>query len=156
MLLFKRSLLYILLQNSHIKFIYFSIFYKIIVNLKYTFFFFLHQIYIKFLYYRLYLLNVNFFFLFKDYIYFVHYFEHLNKINFTFTILPVKIKTYSVLRSPFVYSKSREHFAVYYYCLFFDLKPWKLSSVYLHLLENSLYNLQLHHSKFWYKRFINL
>jgi len=145
-----------LVKKSRIKFIYFTIVYKILAIFNYSSFFYLKSLSVKFYCYRLYLLNTNFYFLFIDYIYLINYFEYLNKSSLALSVLPLKIKSYSVLRSPFVYSKSREAFSVHYHCLFFDIKSWSLSEVYLLFLNRLLYDIRLDNSKMWYKRIISL
>lgn len=145
-----------LVRKSRIKLIYFTIVYKILAMFNYSFFFYFKSLSVKFYYYRLYLLNTNFYFLFIDYIYLINYFEYLNKNSLALSVLPVKIKSYSVLRSPFVYSKSREAFSVHYHYLFFDIKSWSLSEVYFLFLNKLLYSIQLDNSKIWYKRIISL
>jgi hypothetical protein len=100
----------------------FPIFYKVLFSFNYNLFFFFKLGFIKSAYYRLYLLNTNFYSIFVDYIYTINYIAHLNKGNMCLSFLPIKVKSYSVLRSPFVYSKSREQFSVNYYSLFFSIQ----------------------------------
>lgn len=145
-----------LVTSSNIKLIHFTIVYKILAMFNYSSFFYFKSLLVKSLYYRLYLLNTNFYFLFIDYIYLINYFEYLNKNHVTLSILPIKIKSYSVLRSPFVYSKSRESFSVHLHYLFFNIKPWKQSNIYFLFLNKLLDDIQLDNSKFWYKRLISL
>jgi len=154
--LLKRSYLQGLVRKSRIKLVYFNIIYKILARFDYSFFFYFKSLPISSYYYRLYLLNTNFYFLFVDYIYLINYFEYLNKNSLVLSVLPVKIKSYSVLRSPFIYSKSRESYSVHYHYLFFNIKSWSLSEVYNLFLNKLLNNIQLDNSKFWYKRIIFL
>ena len=156
MKLLKKTYLKGLVKNFKIKFIWFSIFYKILTISNYSFFiYFKYLTNIGFLF-RLYLLNINFYLLFIDYIYLINYVSSYSKDSMIFVQLPIKIKSYSVLRSPFVYSKSREHFSINYYRFFFDLKPWRLSNASFIFLEHLLWNIKLDNSKFWYKQLFYL
>jgi len=130
------------------KFIYFLIIYKLIFKFNYSYFFYFKDLLITSVYYRFYLLNVSFKFLFFDYIYFISYVNYINKLSFSLSSLPIQFKSYSVLRSPFVYSKSREHFVVNYYCLFLNIKPSIKSLFYSNFLDRILKNIRLDSSKF--------
>jgi hypothetical protein len=112
-----------LVRRSRIKLIYFTIVYKLLAVFNYSSLFYFKSLSIKSYYYQLYLLDINFYFLFLDYIYLINYFESLNKSSSGLSVMPVSIKSYSVLRSPFVYSKSRETYSVHYHHLFFNIKP---------------------------------
>ena len=63
-----------------------------------------------------------YYFLFIDYIYIINYISFFSRNVPRVFSLPVKMNSYSVLRSPFVFSKSREDFVVNHYCLFFSQK----------------------------------
>jgi len=154
--LLKISYLHSLVKSSNIKAVYLSVIYKVLTIFNYSSFFYLKLVSIKNIYYRFYLIHVNFYFLFIDYIYLVNYLKYLNKNKFSLFSLPIKIKSYSVCRSPFVYSKSREDFEVKYHKLFFNIKPWKLSETYVYFLDMLLSNLKFDNSKSWYKKAINL
>ena len=122
MKLLKRIYLNGLVKASIFNVSCFSIFYKVLFFFNYNFFFFFKLAVVKAMLFRLYLLNSNFYFIFTDYIYLINYINHLNKGNVNLSTLPIKLKSYSVLRSPFVNSKSREHFMLNYYCIFFNIK----------------------------------
>jgi hypothetical protein len=97
--------------------------------------------------YRLYLLNTSFYFLFTDYIYIINYFKCLNNRCGFLSILPVKIKAYSVLRAPFVYSKSRENFSVQLHFFFFDINALELSDAQLPFYNTLIHNIAIDNSK---------
>jgi hypothetical protein len=127
--------------------IYFPIIYKVLTIFNYSLFFYFKFLAIKTRYFRFYLLNVNFYFLFIDYIYIINYISFFSKNVPRVFSLPVKIKSYSVLRSPFVFSKSREDFAVSYYCLFFTVNILHTSDTYFLFLDTLLSNFRLDNSK---------
>ena len=154
MKLLQRRYLFGMLQYSFIKWIYSSIVYKIFIRFNYNYFFYLKFLIIKNFYYRFFLVSVNFNFFFFDYIYLINYFSQLNKTELILCSLPTKIKVYSMLRSPFVYSKSKEHFSVSYCHMFFDTKLLKFSDIYFSFLEESFSKIQLYNSKFWYRSII--
>jgi hypothetical protein len=95
--------------------------YKILLISNYNFFRPLKLCSIRYTYYRLYLLNASMVFIFVDYMYLMSYLKYFRKKKLNMFFLPIKIKSYSVLRSPFVFSKSKEQFAVNKHKLFFDL-----------------------------------
>jgi hypothetical protein len=101
--------------------------------------------------YRVHLLNTSFYFLFVDYIYIINYFKCLNNSCGFISTLPVKIKAYSILRAPFVYSKSRENFSVQSHFLFFDINAWKLSEAQAPFYNSLIHNIAIDNSKLWYK-----
>lgn len=148
MTLLKQSLLYGFVKVSHFKLIYFSIIYKVLTIFNYSLFFYFKFLTIKARYFRLYLLNVNFYFLFIDYIYLVNYISFFSKNSGRVFSLPIKMRSYSILRAPFVYSKSREHLVINYYCLFFNINILKVSSVYFLFFDNLLSKFKLDNSKF--------
>jgi hypothetical protein len=155
-MLLKKKYLQGLVRNFKIKFLWFSIFYKTLTISNYSFFICFKYLTTMTFSFRLYLLNINFYFLFLDYIYLINYISFYSKYSFAFVQLPIKVKSYSVLRSPFVYSKSREHFSINYYRFFFYLKPWRLSKFNVIFLDRLLWDIKLDNSKFWYKQLISL
>ena len=96
-------------------------YYKLLTISNYSFFFYFKLKFNVRLSYRIYLSTVNFYFLFLDYIYLINYIKRYSSVHLNLFFLPVTVKTYSVLRSPFVYSKSKEHFEVINYKVFFNL-----------------------------------
>jgi hypothetical protein len=146
--LLKQSFLYGFVKASNIKLIYFSIIYKLLTIFNYSSFFYFKLLTIKARYFRLYLLNVNFYFLFIDYIYIINYISFFSRNVPRVFSLPVKMNSYSVLRSPFVFSKSREDFVVNHYCLFFNISILHVSTIYFLFLDKLLANFRLDNSKF--------
>ena len=144
----RRKYIQCFVRFFHFKFIYFLIIYKLIFKFNYSYFFYFKNLLIESIYYRFYLLNASFKFLFLDYIYFIGYLNYINKLRSSRFSLPIQFKSYSVLRSPFVYSKSREHFVVNYYCLFFNIKPSIKSLFYFNFLDTVLKRIRLDSSKF--------
>jgi len=134
------------------KTIYTCLVYKVLTIFNYSIFFNLKLQLINNYYYKLYLLNVNFYFLFLDYSYLFNYIRYLNKDTLFLTSMPVKIKSFSVLRSPFVFSKSQEHFEIQTFRAFFKIQLWTLSTLYCAFLDHILLRVTLHSSKFWFKR----
>jgi len=121
--LLKTSVLRNFIIQSESKLVYTTIIYKAFTIFNYSLFFHLKLQTIAILHYNFYLLNVNFYFLFIDYIYLFNYIRNLTRANSYFVSLPIRVKSYSVLRSPFVFSKSREHFGIAYHKLFFNISP---------------------------------
>ena len=156
MKLLKQLFLFGFVKGSNIKLIYFSIIYKVLTIFNYSLFFYFKFLTIKARYFRLYLLNVNFYFLFIDYLYIINYVSFFSKNSPRVFSLPIKMKSYSVLRSPFVYSKSREHLCISHYCLFFNINILNVSFIYFLFLDKLLSNFKLDNSKFLYRRFIYL
>lgn len=154
--LLRRCYLYNFFKKSQLKLIYSLIIYKIFIKFNFLFFFNFRSLLITFFFYRFYLLSTNFSFIFTDYIYLITYIFFFNKHNASLFSLPIRTKSYSVLRSPFIYSKSREHFAINYYSIFFQIKFPIASELYFYFLDKMLFNIKLNNSKFWYKRIIEL
>jgi len=148
MKLLRQSFLYGFIKASNIKLIYFPIIYKVLTIFNYSLFFYFKFLTIKARYFRLYLLNINFCFIFIDYIYIINYISFFSKNVPRVFSLPVKMKSYSVLRSPFVFSKSREDFAVSHYCLFFNINILHPSNTYFLFLDKLLSTFRLDNSKF--------
>ena len=136
------------IHSFYCKFFYFLMIYKIVFKFNYSFFFNFKAFSIKLIYYRIYLLNVSFKLLFFDSVYFISYIRFFNSFTISTFTLPIYLKSYSLLRSPFIYSKSREHLVINYYCLFFSIGFYKCSSLYLFFIYRFFSNISLNSSKF--------
>ena len=156
MFLLQRCYLYNFFKRSYLKLIYSLIIYKIFIKFNFFFFFNFKSLLVTYFHYRFYLLSTNFSFIFIDFIYLITYLFFFNKLNVSLFSLPVKMSSYSVLRSPFIYSKSREHFAIDYYSIFFQSKLYIVSEIDFHFVDIRLSSLRLKNSKFWFKRIIEV
>ena len=128
-------------------------YYKLLTISNYSFFFYFKLKFNVRLSYRIYLSTVNFYFLFLDYIYLINYIKRYSSVHLNLFFLPVTVKTYSVLRSPFVYSKSKEHFEVINYKVFFNIIPNIKSSLYIAFFDKLISSVKLSQSKFHFKKF---
>jgi ribosomal protein S10 len=147
-----RSYLSILLTYQVFKLSYFTIVYKILMMFIYNYLSYLKMLKVKSYKYRLYILNTNFYFLFIDYIYILNYATNLNNQLCAPVGLPIKKRSYAILRSPFIYSKSKENFSIQLHAFFLDLTYRNLSEMSFFFYSKLLYKIKLDNSKIFHKR----
>jgi ribosomal protein S10 len=154
MILLNYLYLYSFEKDLQIKTEFFSVIYKLLNIYNYSFFFFFKRVTLKQVYYRFYLIHINFYFLFIDYLYLVNYLKYFDKFKPSSFLLPIKFKSYSILRSPFVYSKSKEKFEIKYYKLFLNINLFSSCKISLFFFSKLASRINLENSQFWYKQHI--
>ena len=148
MRLLKISFLRCFVKAAHLKSMYFSVVYKLLTIFNYSLFFYFKLLSIKHIFLRLYLLNTSFYFLFIDYIYLINYISFFYRGKFCLFSLPIKTRSLCILRSPFIYSKSREHFIIQQHCLYLSLSLFKSAPIYFLFFNQLLLNFKFDNSKF--------
>jgi ribosomal protein S10 len=151
-----RAYLYLALNSTTFKKSCLGIIYKILIMFSYNFLFNLKILTVNTYGYRIYILNTNYAFLFVDCMYLLSYFSNLSRSLVVPVGLPIKKKSYSILRSPFIYSKSKESFLIQFHSFFFELIYTQRSEILLFFYTKLLSNIALNGSKLSYKRRLTL